>query len=50
MFMLSFFEIPKTVLHKLDYYRLRFYCHDDNHKKYRLAMWSYWSIIYRPTD
>jgi hypothetical protein len=33
MFMLSFFEIPKTVLHKLDYYRLRFYCHDDNHKK-----------------
>jgi hypothetical protein len=25
MFMLSFYEIPKTILHKLDYYRSRFF-------------------------
>jgi hypothetical protein len=26
MFMLSFYEVPKCVLHKLDYYRSRFFC------------------------
>jgi hypothetical protein len=48
MFMLSFYEIPMTILHKLDYYRSRFFWQGDNHKKkYRLAKWS---IICRPTD
>jgi hypothetical protein len=38
MFMLSFYEVPKCVLHKLDYYRSRFFLHEDDHKKkYRLA-------------
>jgi hypothetical protein len=27
------FEIPKIVLHKLDYYRSRFFWQGDNHKK-----------------
>jgi hypothetical protein len=27
MFMLSFFEVPKEILHKLDYYRSRFFWH-----------------------
>jgi hypothetical protein len=40
MFMLSFFEVPKEVLHKLDFYRSRFFWQGDNHKKkYRLAKW-----------
>jgi hypothetical protein len=48
MFMLSFFEVPKEVLHKLDFYRSRFFWQGDNHKKkYRLAKWG---IIYRPKD
>jgi hypothetical protein len=38
MFMLSFFEVPKEVLHKLDFNRSRFFWQGDNHKKkYRLA-------------
>jgi hypothetical protein len=38
MFMLSFFEIPKGVLKKLDYYRSRFFWQSDDHKKkYRLT-------------
>ncbi|WVZ49927.1 hypothetical protein U9M48_001242, partial [Paspalum notatum var. saurae] len=38
MFMFSFFEAPKGVLKKLDYYRSRFFCQCDKHKKkYRLA-------------
>lgn len=41
MFMLSFFEVPRGVLHKLDYYRSRFFWQYDEHKKkYRLAKWS----------
>lgn len=41
MFMLSFFEIPKGILKKLDYYRSRFFWQcDENKKKYRLAKWS----------
>ena len=33
MFMLSFFEVPKGVLEKLDYYRSRFFWKSDEHKK-----------------
>ena len=41
MFMLSFFEVPKGVLEKLDYYRSGFFWQSDDHrKKYRLAKWS----------
>jgi hypothetical protein len=40
LFMLSFYEVPKEVLHKLDFYRSRFFCQGDDHKKkYRLAKW-----------
>jgi len=38
MFMLSFFEIPKGVLEKIDCFRSRFYWQSEQHKrKYRLA-------------
>ena len=48
MFMLSFFDIPKGALKKLDYYRCRFFWQGDGHKKkYRLAKWN---IICRPRD
>ena len=41
MFMLSFFEVPKGILEKLDYYRSSFFWQSDEHKKkYRLAKWS----------
>jgi hypothetical protein len=41
MFMMSFFRIPKGVLHRLNYFRSRFYWQCDEHKKkYRLAKWS----------
>jgi hypothetical protein len=33
MFMLSFYEVPKEVLHKLDIYRSRFFWQGDNHKR-----------------
>jgi len=40
MFMLSFFEIPRGVLEKIDCYRSRFYWQNDQHKrKYRLLKW-----------
>ncbi|WVZ77229.1 hypothetical protein U9M48_025118, partial [Paspalum notatum var. saurae] len=40
MFMLSFFEAPKGVLKKLDYYRSRCFWQCDEHKKkYRLVKW-----------
>jgi hypothetical protein len=40
MFMLSFFELPKGVLEKIDCFRSRFYWQSDQHKrKYRLAKW-----------
>jgi hypothetical protein len=32
MYILSFFELPKGVLRKLDYYRSRFYWQCDEHK------------------
>jgi hypothetical protein len=46
--MLSFYEIPKGILHKLDFYRSRLFWQGDNHKKkYRLTKWN---IICRPKD
>ena len=48
MFMLSFFEIPKGVLQKLDFYRSRFFWQFEKHKKkYRLAKWS---VLCTPKD
>jgi hypothetical protein len=41
MYLLSFFEVPRGVLKKLDYYRSRFFWQCDEHKKkYRLTKWS----------
>lgn len=41
LFMLSFFEVPRGILEKIDYYRSHFYWQSDNHKKkYRLARWN----------
>ena len=41
MFMLSFFEVPKQVFERLDYYRSRFFWQPKEHKKkYRLAKWN----------
>jgi hypothetical protein len=48
MFMLSFFEIPKGVRKRLDFFRSRFFWQSDGHKrKYRLTRWN---IICRPKD
>jgi hypothetical protein len=48
MYMLSFFEVPRGVLKKLDYYRSRFFWQCDEHKKkYRLTKWS---ILCTPKD
>ena len=48
MFMLSFFEIPKGVRKRLDFYRSRFFWQSDEHKKkYRLSRWN---IVCRPKD
>lgn len=48
MFMMSFFEIPKGVLTKLDHYRLRFFWQGgSDNKKYHLAKWD---ILCRPRD
>jgi hypothetical protein len=46
--MISFFLLPKGVLHKLDYYRSRFLWQGDSEKrKYRLAKWS---VVCSPKD
>ena len=46
--MMSFFEIPKRVHKKLDYFRSRFFWQsDENKRKYRLAKWS---ILCQPKD
>jgi len=46
--MISFFEIPKGVRKKLDYFRSRFYWQSDEHKrKYRLAKWD---ILCQPKE
>jgi len=46
MYMLSFFEVPREVLEKLEYLRSRFFWQSNGQKKkYRLARWS---IICQP--
>src|SRR5438105_9347258 len=48
MYMMSFFDIPKGVLKKLNYFRSRFFWQGDDHKKkYRIAKWS---ILSQPKD
>ncbi len=48
MYMMSFFEVPKGVLKKLDYFRSRFYWQgDESRRKYRLAKWN---ILCQPKD
>ena len=48
MFMLSFFEVPKGVLKKLEYFRSWFFWQNDQHKKkYRLVRWP---IICQPKE
>jgi hypothetical protein len=48
MFMLSFFEVPRGVLERIDYFRSRFFWqHDSPKKKYRLTKWS---IMCQPKD
>jgi hypothetical protein len=48
MYMMFFFQIPKGVRKKLDYYRSRFFWQSDEHKrKYKLARWS---ILCLPQD
>jgi hypothetical protein len=46
--MLSFFEIPKGVRKRLDFFRSRFFWQSDGHKKkYRMTKWN---VICRPKD
>jgi hypothetical protein len=33
LFMLSFYEIQRGILHKMDFYRSRLFWQGDNHKK-----------------
>jgi hypothetical protein len=48
MFMMSFFEIPRVILRKLDYLMSRFFWQADTQKKkYRLAKWD---ILCQPKD
>ena len=48
MFMMSFFELPKGVLQKIDCFRSRFFWQNDQHKKkYRLVKWE---ILCQPRD
>ncbi|WVZ76231.1 hypothetical protein U9M48_024220 [Paspalum notatum var. saurae] len=40
LFMISFFEIPRVILKKIDYFRSRLFWQNDNHKKkYTLIRW-----------
>jgi hypothetical protein len=46
--MLSFFEVPKGVLEKVDYWRSQFFWQSDSQKKkYRLTKWD---IICQPRE
>jgi hypothetical protein len=48
LYMISFFQIPKGVLSRLDYFQSRFFWQGDSEKKkYRLAKWS---VVCRPKD
>jgi hypothetical protein len=48
MFMLSFFEVSREILKRLDFYRFRFFWEGEGlKKKYRLIKWN---IVYTPKD
>ena len=48
LYMLSFFQIPKGVLQRRDYFRSRFFWQGDSeNKKYRLTKWN---VVCRPKD
>ena len=48
LYMISFFQLPKGVLKRLDYFRSRFFWQGDSEKKkYRLARWD---VVCRPKD
>jgi hypothetical protein len=48
MFMLSFFDVPKGVIERIDYFRSRFFWqHNSQKRKYRLIKWS---IMCQPKD
>ena len=48
LYMISFFQFPKGVLHRLDYFQSRFFWQGDSEKKkYQLANWS---VVSRPKD
>jgi hypothetical protein len=47
MFMISFFEIPRGVLERIDCFRSRFFWQGGNHKKYILDKWD---ILCQPKD
>jgi hypothetical protein len=48
MFMMSFFEVPRDVLKKIEYFRSRFFWQNDEHKKkYRLTKWN---ILCQPKE
>ncbi|MFB5604543.1 MAG: hypothetical protein ACE5RK_09090, partial [Candidatus Nitrosomaritimum aestuariumsis] len=48
LLMLSFFEVPRGVLERIEYFRSRFFWqHDDHKKKYRLAKWD---VLCQPRD
>jgi hypothetical protein len=48
MFILSFFEVPRGVLERLDYYRSRFFWQSDGYKKkYKMTKWG---VLCTPKD
>jgi hypothetical protein len=48
LFMLSFFQVPRGVLEKIEYFGSRFFWQNDEHKKrYILAKWD---ILCQPKD
>ena len=48
IFMLCFFEVPRDLLKKLDYFKSIFFWQSDEHKKkYRSITWS---IVYSPKE
>jgi hypothetical protein len=48
MFMMSFFEVPRLVLQRIDYFQFRFFWQGEEHKKkYRYARWD---ILCQPKE
>ena len=48
LYMLSFFQLPKGVLQRLDYFRSRFFWQGySENKKYRITKWN---VVCRPKD